>query len=221
MVNPDSDTPELYSLGNRAGNVVTPGGTRGRVKETGKHLRITNGVLAREAISRLHAQMRGLAEANRRVSTGLRVSRPSDDPLAAAGIMRSSSGLRALEQYQRNLQSGQSRLNMEDSVLEQISNVLSRAKELAVSQAGDSTSAASRLTVRAEVDGIIDFVTGLANRRLVRLELEGNHVIRSEQLLAEFDVRLRDIAMGPDGKFYLLTDTGDGRLLRIDPQDAD
>ena len=80
--------------------------------------------------------------------------------------MRSSSGLRALEQYQRNLQTGQSRLNMEDSVLEQISNVLSRAKELAISQAGDATSAASRLTVKAEVDGIIDFVTDLANTQL-------------------------------------------------------
>ena len=107
--------------------------------------------------------MRALDEANRKVSTGVRVARPSDDPIAVAGIMQSSSGLRALEQYQRNLQTGKARMSLEDSALEQISNVLTRAKELALSQAGDTTSTATRLTAKAEVDGIVDVVTDLAN----------------------------------------------------------
>ena len=123
-------------------------------------------MLAREAISGLDRQMRAVHEANRKISTGLRVARPSDDPVAAAGIMKSSSGLRALEQYQRNLESGRSRLNLEDSALDQIGNVLTRAKELALSQVDGVASSATRLAVKAEVDGIIDFVTGLANTQL-------------------------------------------------------
>ena len=117
--------------------------------------------------------MRELAEANRQVSTGIRVSRPSDDPVAAAGIMQSSSGLRALEQYQRNLQGAQAKLNIEDSVLEQVSNELTRAKALALSQVAGSSSAASRLVVKADVDGIIGFVTGLANTQFAGSYLFG------------------------------------------------
>ncbi len=161
MVSP----PAPYSNG------VAPAGTT--EKETGTHLRITNGVLASEAISRLQQQMRALDEANRRVSTGVRVARPSDDPIAAAGIMQSSSGLRALEQYQRNLQTGQARLSLEDSALEQLTNVLMRAKELALSQAGDTSSASSRLAVKAEIDGIVDFVTDLGNTQFAGSYLFG------------------------------------------------
>ena len=60
------------------------------------------------------------------------------------------------------------------------------------------------------------FVTTLAKRRLLRLELVGDRVVRVEELLGGLDVRLRDIAMSPDGKLHVLTDTGDGRLLRIE-----
>jgi len=129
-------------------------------------LRITNSILAHEAVAGFQRQLRALDEARRQVSSGLRVTRPSDDPVAVAGIMGSSSGLRALEQYRSNLQTGQSRLAIEDSTLDQITNVLIRAKELAVSQATDTASAASRLAVKAEIDGIIDFVTDLGNAKL-------------------------------------------------------
>lgn len=63
------------------------------------------------------------------------------------------------------------------------------------------------------------FVTSLAKKRLLRLELHGECIVRNEELLGDLDVRLRDVTMGPDGKLYLLTDTRDGRLLRIEPSD--
>jgi glucose/arabinose dehydrogenase len=61
------------------------------------------------------------------------------------------------------------------------------------------------------------FVGALAARRLIRLELHANHVIHTEDLLIDLDARIRDVTMGADGRMYVLTDTGDGRLLRIDP----
>ena len=36
-------------------------------------------------------------------------------------------------------------------------------------------------------------------------------------LLTELDQRIRDIREGPDGALYILTDSADGRLLRITP----
>lgn len=60
------------------------------------------------------------------------------------------------------------------------------------------------------------FVTTLRHKRLVRLEIQDDRVIHQEDLLAELDTRIRDISMGPDGSLYVLTDTGDNRLFRIE-----
>lgn len=60
------------------------------------------------------------------------------------------------------------------------------------------------------------FVGTLQHRRLVRLEIQDGRVIRQEDLLAELNARIRDVSMGPDGSLYVLTDTGDGRLFRIE-----
>jgi len=129
-------------------------------------LRITNSLLSKEALSGFQAQMKALDQARQEASTGIRVSRPSADPVAVAGIMQSSSGLNALEQYQKNLGTAKSRLDVEDSALSQLTDVLSRAKELAVSQAGDTASAATRKTAAAEVSQILDFVASLGNTQL-------------------------------------------------------
>ncbi len=60
------------------------------------------------------------------------------------------------------------------------------------------------------------FVSTLLHNRLVRLEILDNRVIGQEDLLAELKTRIRDVAMGPEGSLYVLTDTGDGRLLKIE-----
>lgn len=126
-------------------------------------MRITNGILARGTLSGMQSQMQALDKVRQQASTGIRVARASDDPVAAAGIMRSSSGLQALSQYRRNIQAGQSRLAAEDTNLNELGNALSRAKELGVAQGSDTASAATRRTVKAEIDQLIDFTKDLAN----------------------------------------------------------
>jgi glucose/arabinose dehydrogenase len=52
---------------------------------------------------------------------------------------------------------------------------------------------------------------------LSRLELDGMKVKREERLLQGLNERIRDVRVGPDGLVYLLTDSGDGRILRLEP----
>ncbi|HUF34679.1 MAG TPA: PQQ-dependent sugar dehydrogenase [Gemmatimonadales bacterium] len=61
------------------------------------------------------------------------------------------------------------------------------------------------------------FVGGLTARQVSRLELDGDRVVREERLFEDLGRRIRDVRQGPDGKLYLLTDEGDGELLRVDP----
>jgi aldose sugar dehydrogenase len=61
------------------------------------------------------------------------------------------------------------------------------------------------------------FVGGLAAQQLVRLEVNGEAIVKEERLLGELGYRIRDVRAGPDGGLYLLTDSATGNLLKIDP----
>lgn len=57
----------------------------------------------------------------------------------------------------------------------------------------------------------------LMTQALVRLELDGEKVLREERMLKGVDRRIRHVRQGPDGYIYLLTDEGDGEILRLEP----
>ena len=62
------------------------------------------------------------------------------------------------------------------------------------------------------------FVGALRGEMLLRLELDGDKVRREERLLVGAVGRIRDVRVGPDGLIYLLTDSDNGRLIRLEPQ---
>lgn len=61
------------------------------------------------------------------------------------------------------------------------------------------------------------FVGSLKFTHLRRLELDGDRVVAQEVLLQDRARRIRDVEIGPDGAIYVLTDHGDGELLRLEP----
>jgi flagellar hook-associated protein 3 FlgL len=109
--------------------------------------------------------MTEVSEVQRQITSGYRVEKPSDDPGAIGTIMESSSSLRSLEQHRKNLNLAGSRLALEDMALEQITTHLTRAKELAVSQGGDTANADTRAAVKEEVDGLREALIDLGNTR--------------------------------------------------------
>jgi glucose/arabinose dehydrogenase len=52
---------------------------------------------------------------------------------------------------------------------------------------------------------------------LVRLEIDGDKVVKEERLLQQLRERIRDVRQGPDGALWLATDSGSGRILRLAP----
>ncbi len=62
------------------------------------------------------------------------------------------------------------------------------------------------------------FLGALAHRHLRRLKLEGDVVIEQEVLLKDRNERIRAVKTGPDGFLYVLTDSYDGTILRLQPR---
>ena len=59
-------------------------------------------------------------------------------------------------------------------------------------------------------------VGSLKFRLLSRLEIDGKRIVREERLLQGLNERLRDVRVGPDGLVYLLTDSSEGKVLRLE-----
>jgi len=61
------------------------------------------------------------------------------------------------------------------------------------------------------------FVGTLRGQHLLRLNVKDGKVLEQEKLLLDLNERIRDVREGPDGLLYVLTDSTDGRLLRLRP----
>lgn len=62
------------------------------------------------------------------------------------------------------------------------------------------------------------FIAALADKALWRVSLSENSESQRERLFGELNERIRDVNQGPDGRLYLLTDTG--KLIQINPDDT-
>jgi glucose/arabinose dehydrogenase len=62
------------------------------------------------------------------------------------------------------------------------------------------------------------FVGSMQPGALVRLVVENGQVKTEERYLGELGDRIRDVQQGPDGLLYVVTDEGDGRVLRVVPK---
>jgi aldose sugar dehydrogenase len=56
----------------------------------------------------------------------------------------------------------------------------------------------------------------LREQALIRFTLDGRKVAAEQSLLPGFNQRIRDVRQGPDGWLYIVTDSGDGQVFRLE-----
>ncbi|WP_122467211.1 PQQ-dependent sugar dehydrogenase [Brevundimonas lutea] len=59
--------------------------------------------------------------------------------------------------------------------------------------------------------------SGLRDKQLVRLVMDGDRVVGEERLLTDLGERIRDVAVASDGSVWVITDEDDGKLVRVTP----
>lgn len=119
-----------------------------------------NSVFAQKHISRTQERLRGNFE---HLSSGLRITKAADD---AAGLAISESmraEIRSLHQAQRNTNDGISMVQTAESALQEVTNIISRMRELAVESSSGVLQATERaylatefVALQAEIDRIAD-----------------------------------------------------------------
>lgn len=99
------------------------------------------------------------------VSTGKRIQRASDDPIAAARVSKIAEGQSNSSIWIANLEAGTSLAEQADQVATGVSRQLARVRELVVAGASESATPADRATLAAELSVIADEVDSLAATR--------------------------------------------------------
>lgn len=128
-------------------------------------MRITNSLLLNHSISALQQNLKGVYQAHQRASTGQRYTSFADNPHAQSELMRNAGSLRALDQFQRNISDGLSRATLEDSVLMQLGDVLTRARQIAIAESSSGATADTRQGAKSEIENLMGFIVGLGNTK--------------------------------------------------------
>lgn len=130
-------------------------------------MRVADNMAFDQVRSNLGKNRSQMSELQNQAATQKRVTKPSDDPVAASRVLHSRIDFQGNKQYVKNLNYARSYLEMTDQALSEITDSLVRAKELALSQSNDaSASEQTRRAVATEVSQIHDQIVNIGNRKL-------------------------------------------------------
>ena len=103
-----------------------------------------------------------LARNYQRLSTGLRISTAADDAAGLAISERLRSQVRSLSQATRNANDGISLVQVGEGALNEVSNILTRLRELTIQSANGSVSNTDRNTLKEEFDSLVTEINRIA-----------------------------------------------------------
>jgi len=163
-------------------------------------MRISNRGQVDRTLYQLASAQQRMAEEQGRVTSGKRVNRPSDDPLAASRIMAGRTQLDRIAQYQRNISMARSEMTAAESAVTEANDLLTRAGELATQAANGTLTAEHRANIAIEVGQLLTAATSLGNSRYQGRYIFAGHQTDTEPFTPDFSAAPMAIAYnGDDG----------------------
>src|SRR3989442_6706403 len=123
-------------------------------------MRVTQGMAYQNLLRDLARAEEKLQKSQNQMSSGKKISAPSDDPSLASDIVRLNGEKVESAQYQRNLQFAQAKLNVTDTVLDSLQTMVERIVTLG-ERAISSPTAGTQGAV--EVDSLRDQIISIGN----------------------------------------------------------
>lgn len=127
--------------------------------------RITHQTIARQAISDMQRNLRGVEEKRSQLVSGRRLSRSSDDPVGVARALGFQNRLAEIKQHTRNSNQILARLNQTESVLDGTNETLMQLKQLALQYGSATVSPRDRLNAVEQIQQIKQQVIQFANTK--------------------------------------------------------
>lgn len=156
---------------------------------------ILNNVAALNASRQLGITGQGLNQALERLTSGKRINRASDDAAGLSIANRLGADVRVASQGRRNANDGISYLQVADGVTEEITNLLTRAAELA-EQSASGTSGIDGGTGKTAIDAEYQNIIATINQINTSTKFNGGPVFTSTLTVAVGDYAPVTLAVG-------------------------
>ncbi|MEW5744041.1 MAG: flagellar hook-associated protein FlgL [Nitrospirota bacterium] len=129
-------------------------------------MKITMKMFYDRFLSGIQRNMNAVIRDSEQLSTGRRISKPSDDPTAMSRIVNYNVLLSSTGEYMRAITAAKSPLEAFDASFVTLTDNLTRATELALNGANGTMDARSRQMIAKEIDGLIESSVGIANTKI-------------------------------------------------------
>ncbi|HBV86031.1 MAG TPA: flagellar biosynthesis protein FlgL [Desulfosporosinus sp.] len=128
-------------------------------------MRITNNMMTQDLLRNLQASQGRMSQIQNQMSSGYRITRPSDDPVGIQNALRMKSSISAVEQWKSNADEALGLMDTTDGTLGDMTSMLQRVKELALQGANGTLSVNDRESIAIEVDQISEQLHLIANTK--------------------------------------------------------
>ncbi len=136
-------------------------------------MRISSQMMTNNVATNLFRQAEEILGAQKRVASGKRIQRISDDPVAMAKVLDYRRTLATIEQYQQNVERGKMRLEMSETILNNASELVHSAFNIAVEASTGPID--TRPVLADEVQNIRLQLVQMANSKLGDSHLYAGH----------------------------------------------
>jgi flagellar hook-associated protein 3 FlgL len=127
-------------------------------------MRITQNMVATQVLGNITSSLSRLAKTQEQLSTTKRINRASDDPLGSGIVMRLQATKDGVESFQRAGDAARESLEGAATPLEQVTELLQQAREIAVEGSSDALSG-TRGPLAEQVNQLLEDVVSEANTR--------------------------------------------------------
>jgi len=168
-------------------------------------MRISTAQIYRQGVEAFGNQQVKLAKLQQQISTGIRISRPSDDPAASSRILELEETISLNMQYQTNIGLAENRLNQEENSITSMEHTLMRIRELSLQANNATQDSVSRRSIAFEIDQLLGQLLSLANT----VDANGDY------LFAGYQSRTQPFTKINTGSISHVTFNGDAGLRSI------
>lgn len=126
-------------------------------------MRITNNMMIKNMMRNLNNNLKRMDKVQQMMSSGKKFQLPSDDPIGVSKSLKLHTDVSRIEQYKRNVDDALSWMEITESTVAEIGDVLQRARELTVQAANGSNSNEDLQKISSEIEQLKDHLIEVAN----------------------------------------------------------
>lgn len=129
-------------------------------------MRVTQSMLTNNNLKYISNSYSDLQKLSDQITTGKKITKPSDDPVVAMKGMRYRTQVAEIEQYQRNLNEGYNWMENADTSLDSANQILQKVRELTVQASNDTYDATARKNIVNEISTLQEQLVTLAETKV-------------------------------------------------------